>query len=349
MSERNLRSGPTGKGIEYEAREANSNTLAMVNARALADILSMPDAIELVTTAMREVSDGMVVAPERGGVAVGNGTLVLMQGAMTHINRFGVKVLSLFPPAASSLLPGHQGLMLLFDAHDGRPLCALDSHALTTLRTAAASAVATKALSRSDSRSVALIGCGALAPLHAQALCLVRPVEEIIVWSRSTEKARLFADQCSERLGKKLTVAASVQEAVERADIVCTLTGAQSPILEGRWLRAGQHLNLVGASTRAAREVDDETVARGRFIVDSRAHALSQAGELRHALESGCVQEEHVAAEIGEVLAGRASGRDDRSMITIYKSLGHVAQDIRVAGAVFDGLDRSQHVVRVEW
>jgi ornithine cyclodeaminase/alanine dehydrogenase-like protein (mu-crystallin family) len=330
-------------------KEINANTLAIVNARALADILSLPDAIELVTTAMREVSNGMVVAPERGGVAVGKGTLVLMQGAMTHIDRFGVKVLSLFPAAASNHLPGHQGLMLLFDAQDGRPLCALDSHAVTTLRTAAASAVATKALSRSDSRSVALIGCGALALLHAQAICLVRPIEEIIVWGRSAEKVRQFVDQCSERLDKKLTVAGSVREAVERADIVCTLTSAQSPILEGRWLQSGQHLNLVGASTRTAREVDDEAVARARFIVDSRWHALSQAGELRHALESGCVQEQHLAAEIGEVLAGRALGRDHRSIITIYKSLGHVAQDIRVADAAFDRLDRSQHVIRVNW
>jgi ornithine cyclodeaminase/alanine dehydrogenase-like protein (mu-crystallin family) len=340
------------KSIESKPPSAAANppTLAMVNALALADIVTMADAIELIATAMQEISGGMVTAPERGAVSVApRGALVLMPGAMTHINRFGVKVLSLFPAAARDRLPGHQGLMLLFDADNGRPLCALDSHAITGLRTAAASAVATKALSRTDSRSVALIGCGALALPHAEALCLVRPIEEIIVWGRSIEKARQFADQCTRRVHAKITVAGSVQEAVERADIICTLTSSSVPVLEGKWLRPGQHINLVGSSTRATREADDEAVARGRFIVDSRSHAISQAGELRHAIELGFVQEQHLAAEIGEVLAGDAVGRSDQSMITIYKSLGHVAQDLRIADAAFSRLNRSPHVVRVDW
>jgi ornithine cyclodeaminase/alanine dehydrogenase-like protein (mu-crystallin family) len=322
----------------------------MVNALALTEILSMADAIELTTTAMRELSNGMVTAPERNGVAVAPlGTLVLMPGAIANIRRFGVKVLSLFPSAVDTSLPGHQGLMLLFDADDGRPLCALDSHAVTGLRTAAASAVATRMLSRRDSRSVALIGCGALAQLHATAICQIRPIEEIVVWGRSKEKARQLGDQCADELGRRVVIANSVQEAVERTDIVCTLTSSALPVLEGRWLRAGQHLNLVGSSTRATREVDDEAVARGLFIVDSRSHALSQAGELRHAIEFGRVDEQHLAAEIGEVLLGRVRGRSNESEITIYKSLGHVAQDIRIADAVFSGLGRSKRVVHVEW
>ena len=330
--------------------DAGSHSLAMINALALKDILSITEAIELIATAMQELSSGMVVAPERSGIPVTpQGTLVLMPGAMTHIHRFGVKVLSLFPPSPGNNLPGHQGLMLLFDAHNGRPLCVLDSHAVTGLRTAAASAVATKELSIAESRSLALIGCGALGLLHAQAICLVRPIEEIIVWGRSIEKARRLADQCAEQLGKTVIVAVNVQEAVERADVVCTITRSALPVVEGKWLRAGQHVNLVGSSTRATREIDDDGVVLGRFIVDSRSHALSQAGELRHALEAGRIEEKHLAAEIGEVLVGRKPGRSDPSEITIYKSLGHVVQDLRVADAAFCHLSRSTHVVTVDW
>jgi alanine dehydrogenase len=140
-----------------------------------------------------------------------------------------------------------------------------------------------------------------------------------------------------------------VREAIDGADIICTLTASALPVLEGKWLKAGQHLNLVGASTRASREVDDEAVARGYYIVDCRSHALEQAGELRHAIEQGAVREDHVAGEIGEVLSGTKQGRSDTSMITVYKSLGHIAQDIRVADAVFARLDRSKEVIWVPW
>ena len=327
-----------------------SRALAVVNARALADIMPMAEAINLMTIAMQELSAGMVTAPERWGMSVGaEGKLVLMPGVMPHIGSFGLKVLSLFPNAAANGLHGHQGLVLLFDTENGRLLCAVDSHAVTGLRTAAASAAATRILARAESRSLALIGCGDLARLHADAISLVRPIDEIIVWGRSMEKAARFAEYCRARLSARLIIAGTVREAVERADIICTVTSSPLPVLEGQWLKPGQHLNLVGSSTRASREVDDEAVARGLFVVDSRPHALSQAGELRHAIEQGHVDENHVAAEIGEVLAGKAPGRSSAAMITTYKSLGHVAQDIRLIDTVYNRLGQSAHVVYVPW
>jgi ornithine cyclodeaminase/alanine dehydrogenase-like protein (mu-crystallin family) len=328
----------------------DSRTLAVVNARALADIMPMAEAIDLMTVAMQELSAGMVTAPERWGMSAGpEGKLVLMPGVMPHIGCFGLKVLSLFPNAEANGLHGHQGLVLLFDVENGRLLCAVDSHAVTGLRTAAASAAATRILACAESRSLALIGCGDLARLHADAISLVRPIDEIIVWGRSLEKATRFAEYCRNRLSARLVIANSVREAVERADIICTVTSSESPVLEGRWLRPGQHLNLVGSSTRASREVDDEAVARSFFVVDSRSHALSQAGELRHAIDKGYVTEKHIAAEIGEVLAGNATGRSDAAAITAYKSLGHVAQDIRLIDTVYNRLGQSAHVVYVPW
>jgi ornithine cyclodeaminase/alanine dehydrogenase-like protein (mu-crystallin family) len=330
--------------------ERPQRLLAMINASALADILSMADTIELMTTAMQDISNGFVDAPERRALPIAsNQQLVLMPGAMAHIGRFGVKVLSLSSAAANYGLPGHQGVMLLFDLATGRPLCVLESHSVTALRTAAASAVATRTLARSDSRVLALIGCGALAKPHAEAISMVRDIDRIIVWGRSAQKARLFASQYSAHAKQKIVVADRVEDAVQQADIVCTITNSPEPILEGKWLRAGQHLNLVGASTRFSREIDDFAVSIGRFVVDFRAHALAQAGELHHAIETGHVGKDHIAAEIGEILAGRAKGRTHRSEITMYKSLGHAAQDLRVADAVFHRLDRSSHVVNVNW
>jgi alanine dehydrogenase len=327
-----------------------SELLAIVNSRAVAEVISLSEAIELVALAMQELSAGLVAAPERTGLPVSaQGKMVLMPGTMNHIQRFGVKTLSLLTTAPDWGLPSHQGLMLLFDALSGRPLCAIDSHALTALRTAAATAVATRALARADARTLALVGAGSLAGLHIEAMLKVRPIENIRVWSRTPDKVRSFVEEAAARFPATIEASGSVREAIEGADIICTLTASDSPVLEGKWLAPGQHLNLVGASTRASREVDDEAVARGYYIADCRSHALEQAGELRHAMEHGYVRENHIAGEIGEVLNGTKDGRSDASTITIYKSLGHVAQDIRVADALFANLERSKEVIRVPW
>jgi ornithine cyclodeaminase len=324
--------------------------LAVVNSRAVAELISLSEAIDSVTLAMQELSAGLVTAPERKGLAVSpQGRMVLMPGSMSHIQRFGVKTLSLLATASEWGLPSHQGLMLLFDSLSGRPLCAVDSHALTALRTAAATAVATRALARPEARTLAILGSGSLARLHIEAMLKIRPIETIRIWNRTADKARILARETAARFPAAVEVRESVREAVDGADIICTLTASASPVLEGKWLTAGQHLNLVGASTRASREVDDEAVARAYYIVDCRSHALEQAGELRHAMEQGYVREEHVAGEIGEVLSGTKQGRSDTSMITAYKSLGHIAQDIRVADAVFARLDRSKEVIWVPW
>ena len=352
MSGRDISSELANAADSNEERGDNpsSRTLAIVNARALTEIMPMVEAVNLMTIAMQELSAGMVTAPERWGMSVAaEGKLILMPGVMPSIERFGLKALSLFPNAAAHGLPGHQGLVLLFDSTNGRLLCAVDSHAVTGLRTAAASAAATRVLARPASRSLALIGCGDLARLHADAISLVRPIDEILIWGRSIDRATQLAEHCRKRLSVRAVIAGSVREAVERADIICTVTGSDIPVLEGQWLKPGQHLNLVGSSTRASREVDDEAVARSLFVVDSRSHALSQAGELRHAIEAGRVDQEHVAAEIGEILAGTASGRPDAGTITTYKSLGHVAQDIRLIEAVYGRLSQSSHVVNVPW
>ena len=324
--------------------------LQIINAKALESLLSMPDAIAIVDAAMRDLSGGRVIAPQRSVMPVNAATrLGLMPGAMPDLGRFGLKVVSLSSDAPKYGLPSHQGLMLLFDDASGKPLAALDTHALTRLRTAAASAVATRALSRANARTLAIIGCGDLAAPHIEAIAAVRPIRRVILWSRTREKADALAKARSGVAGQEIHVAATVAEAVAEADIVCTLTASPTPVLLGAWLAPGQHVNLVGSSLKAPREADDDLVARGYFIADQREHALSQAGEFCHAVEEGRVKADHLKGEIGEVLLGRVPGRSDENQITIYKSLGHVAQDIAVAEAALSRTYKSDKVVTVDW
>ncbi len=321
--------------------------LLIINGSALAELVPLSDAIAIVDQAMRALSGGQMVAPERTIMTVNPMTrLGLMPGAMPGLGRFGLKAVSLSTEAPRHGFSSHQGMMLLFDDQTGRPLAVLDCHALTRLRTAAATAVATRALARPDSGTLAIIGTGDLALPHIEAMALVRPITRVVIWGRSPDKARTVAEKCP-RLA--VTVANSIEEAVAEADIVCTLTASNTPILEGRWLKPGQHVNLVGASIRAAREADDEAVARSWFIADSRAHALSQAGELRHAIEQGRVGQDHLKGEIGEVLLGRVPGRISAGQITVYKSLGHVAQDIAVADAALGRAGNSDKVAAIDW
>ena len=310
----------------------------------------MTDAIATVDGAMRDLSSGRMGAPQRTVVSINAATrLGFMPGAMPDIGRFGLKVVSLSSDAPKYGLPSHQGLMLLFDDASGKPLAALDTHALTRLRTAAASAVATRALARANAKTLAIIGCGDLAAAHIEAISLVRPIRRVILWSRTKERAEALVKARGSVADQDISVANSVAEAVADADIVCTLTASPTPVLLGAWLAPGQHINLVGSSLRAPREADDEVVMRGHFIADQREHALAQAGEFCHAVDEGKIGQDHLKGEIGEVLLGRAPGRASEDQITIYKSLGHAAQDISVADLALSRAYKSDKVIAVDW
>lgn len=336
--------------IITSSQSAHKPMLSVLNDLAVRDLVGIDEAIGLVRKAMQNLSEGKVTAPKRWTMPVGSaGTLALMPGASQHPSRFGIKVLSLFEPEHDGPhLPGHQGVMLLFDGENGRPLCIIDANSLTGLRTAAASAVATDVLARGDATTVAMIGCGEQARWHVPTLCQIRPIKNLRVWSRSAEGARRFANY-AEASGLRVAVCRTPREAVDGADIICTVTRSNEPVVLGDWLVPGQHLNLVGSSTARSREVDDCAVARSRFVVDSLDNALSQAGELRAAIASGAVPQSHVHAEIGDVLAGMTPGREDQDMITAYKSLGHVAQDLAVATAIHDRAGKSPHTVQASW
>jgi ornithine cyclodeaminase/alanine dehydrogenase-like protein (mu-crystallin family) len=252
----------------------------------------------------------------------------VMPGAMGDTAVFGAKVLSVFPKNFEVGRPSHQGVVLMFDPQSGELACVAEAQSITAIRTAAASAVATDALARPEARRLAVLGYGDQAEAHLTAMTKIRPLERVAVWGRSLERAKAFAARMGPELGIETRAIATAQEAVAEADIICTVSAAAEPILKGAWVAPGTHVNLVGSSFAGPVEADDDLVVRSRFIADYREGVLKQGAEFLKAKQAGLIGDDHVVGEIGEVLAGTLEGRQSADQVTVYKSLGHIVQDL---------------------
>ena len=292
--------------------------------------------IPLVRAAMIALSRGETRQLLRSIIPLGDGRMFgIMPGAMGDRSVFGAKLISVFPENFAKNIQSHQGVVVLFDGESGAPVCVAHAGEITAIRTAAASAVATDALARPDAHRLALLGYGEQALTHARAIRQFRALSAITVWGRSPERARAFAARLEAETGLEVTACVTAQAAVAQADIVCTVTGAAEPILEGRWLAAGTHVNVVGSGVAGPAEVDSDLVVRSRFIADSREGVLAQGAEFLRAKAAGLVDDTHVVGEIGQVLDGALQGRQSKDQITVYKSLGHIVQDLAAAQALF--------------
>lgn len=304
--------------------------MRILNITEIDALLSHAECIEVIDAVMRRVSAGETTLPLRQFMPIpgARGKLGVMPGYLAEPACFGVKLVSKYEREPGSPHGSHVGAVMIFDARDGLPLALLEGGTLTAIRTAAASAVATRALARPDSRVLLICGSGEQARHHVAALMNVRTFTRVLIWSRSHERAMSFARELGAQRDVACEAARDLEEAVAGADVICTVTSAVQPYLRGQWLRTGQHLNLVGSAVAHTAEVDSETVRRARFFVDYRQAADNQAGELIAAIRDGVIDASHVAGEIGEVLLGRVPGRTDSADITIYKSLGVSAQDL---------------------
>jgi ornithine cyclodeaminase/alanine dehydrogenase-like protein (mu-crystallin family) len=244
---------------------------------------------------------------------------------------FALKAICLMPGNPARGLDAHQGLVTLFDGESGVPTAILDASAITAVRTAAVTAVATGLLARHDARTLAILGAGTQARAHLQALVNVRDFEQVRVYAPTRAHAQAVVEQTGVARGE-LRVASSAEEALRDADVVVTVTNAREPVLRHAWLKPGAHLNAVGASTPQAREIDTATVAASVLFCDSRESLRNEAGEFQLAMAEGKIAgEEHVRAELGEVLAGTAAGRRDAGELTLFRSLGLAIEDLAAA------------------
>ena len=313
-------------------------------------LLPMDECIEVMTSTLAALARGEALLPLRTMILIPDSTDVfaVMPGYLGNPSTIGAKIITFFPRNHGTRYDSHQGAVLLFDPDTGSLAAMLDATPVTTIRTAAVSAVATRLLAREDSSTLAILGAGVQGYVHIEAIRLVRPIKRLRVWSRTREHAERLARTAGERFGLETTVAQTGADAVRGADVVCTTTSAREPVLQGEWLEPGTHVNAIGASHRTAREVDSETVVRSRLYVDRRESALKEPGDILVPLADGDITPDHIVAEIGELLVGRAQGRRDRGEITLFKSLGLAIEDLAAASHVLAAARRTGSGVSVE-
>lgn len=309
----------------------------IAGARDIAALLPMPTCIEVMQEALRTLALGQAVLPLRQVVWQPDrrGVLALMPAYLSTPRAIGAKVITVFPGNQGTAYESHQGCVLLFECEHGKLLAMIDAGAITAMRTAAVSAVATRALARGAAQDLAILGSGAQAAMHLEAMLALRSLDTVRVWSRSFEHAQQFAARAAARHGIDVHAVATVEDAVRGASLICTTTAATAPVLCGEWVAPGVHINAIGSSTPGFRELDSEAVARSSLFVDRRESALSEADDVRIPLREGAIGEDHILGELGEVLLGRVRGRTGAEQITLFKSLGLAVEDLAAARHVY--------------
>jgi ornithine cyclodeaminase/alanine dehydrogenase-like protein (mu-crystallin family) len=294
----------------------------------VARLLSMHDAIRLVEDAARALGEGRANNCPRQRPHTATSMMHILPAAYGEANVMGLK-------AYATGKRGSAFYYLLFDA-EGRFLALLEANTLGAIRTGAASAVATRYMSREDSATLGIIGCGHQARTQLEAISHVRHFTRIRAWSRTPERAQSFAAEMGEKIGKTIEIAPSAREAVAGADVVVTMTTTTDPVLEGAWLAEGTHLNVAGSNHGHRREVDAEAVRRSAIVaVEDLAQAKVEAGDLLFAIKEGAFSWDR-AVLLGDVVAGKTPGRADARQITMFKSLGIGLWDAVAARHVYD-------------
>ena len=290
----------------------------------------MEGCIEAMAEALASLARGEVHVPLRvvvrpKGEDTFLGLMPAHRGGPAALPLYSLKTVCVFPDNPQRGLDAHQGTVTLFDGETGETRAIMNASAITAIRTAAVSAVATRLLAREDVRELGILGAGVQARSHLEAMRLVRHFDRVRIFSPTAAHARALAKEAgAEAVG-------TAQEAVEGADVVVTATSAVDPVLRREWLKPGAHLNVVGGRPPTMRELDVATVADSAFYVDRRESAENEAYDYRDALEAGAIGADHIKGEIGEVLIGTAPGRESADELTVFRSLGLAVEDLAAA------------------
>jgi alanine dehydrogenase len=309
----------------------------LLNRADVERILDMTSVIDAVERGFADFSAGRIVMPVRTAVRVTDppGVMLVMPCAMTESKALGTKIVSVFPQNPTRGLPTIPALYALLDYETGMPTAVMDAGLITGLRTAAASAVATKHLAREDAKTLGILGTGVQGLYHALAIPAVRNIEKVIVMGSSAEKSRAFAQSLVGKISAEIVPAGSIEE-VAAADIVVTGTTSASPLFSGSLLQPGAHVNNVGSHSMTAREMDTEAVVRSTVVVDSYDAAWAESGDIMIPIDEGAITREHVVAELGEVVLGKKPGRSNAQELTLFKSNGLAFQDAVTAALALE-------------
>ncbi len=315
---------------------------SFINKERVAALLPMDECIEVMEQMFRSLANGECTQPLRSLMWLPDktGLLGMMPGQAVGLGVMGIKAITVFHDNREAGLPSHQGVVILFDAKHGQPLMIFDATEITAIRTAAASAVATKLLSRENSKMLAIIGSGEQAKRHIEAMLLVREIKQINLWSRTEKNAVQLANEIKGEYNIPIHIKKDAQKAVEHADIICTVTSSREPIVMGDWIAAGTHINAVGSSTAAARELDNAAILKSKLFTDCYESLFNEAGDFLIPKKEGTVTDAHVKGEIGEILTGTKRGRENNGEITLFKSLGIAAEDIFSAWHIYQKIKR---------
>lgn len=309
--------------------------LKVINAAEVRELLPMNECVDLMADAMRAASAGEVLVPPRIIMPLidDSGAFGLMPGSASDPRVYGAKIISLHEDNPTAGRPMIQGFITLFDHVTGTPLAIVEGAEVTAIRTAAASGLATRLLARENARTHGIFGTGVQAVTHLDAIAIARPGVETIIWGRDSEKAGALAEEQGIRTGQNIRVADDPEE-VAACDIISTVTGASEPILHGKWIKPGTHINLVGAHSPNTREADSDLIAKASIYTDLLESLFNESGDVLKPIEEGRIERSTVKGEIGQLLAGDIGGRASDDEITVFVSLGMTAQDLFAAHAV---------------
>lgn len=295
---------------------------------ALIPISDLIDAIE------REFLASHVIPPRLVAKVPGGGgdRLFLGMPAFDIAGGAAIKLTMLYPDNRGKGLPVNQAVIVVF-GENGEPAAMLDGTIITHLRTSAASALASRYLSREDSRHLLVVGTGALAPHMAIAHCSVRPIDCVSLWGRNEAHAQDIARKVRAKLDSSIEVqvCSDLATTVPQADIVSCATSAAEPIVQGKWLKPGTFVDLVGSFSPTAREVDDDVVRTARLFVDTFAGALEEAGDILEPMSRGVIGRDDLAGELADLISGKVQGRRSAAEITLFKSVGTAIEDLAAA------------------
>jgi len=310
----------------------------MLNASTLQAVLDMRSTVQAVDRIFGDLARGTAAQPTPSAMAVpsADSSFIVMPSVASEQGLASVKLLADIPSNAQRGLPSQRSLIMLADHITGGPLAILDGKVPTRIRTAAATAVATKYLARPDSTVLGLIGAGALAVAHVEAMLCVLPFTKVVVWSRTGKRIAEFSQAVAGH-GLEVVAAPDPEAVVASCDVLCTLTPSVEPIVQGRWFQPGQHINAVGARPRPGeREIDGIGMARSRVFVDHMGTAQAKSGDYLMALAEGAIAADAIAGELGQVVAGELAGRRDRQEITLFNSVGIGALDLAIGRLAYD-------------
>lgn len=322
--------------------------LLVLNHHEVEELLPMEECITVMEDALSALARGEVHQPLRTMTRPEGAAGIL--GLMPAYRRgdtplFGLKEVCVFPGNPARGLDTHLGAVLLHSGETGELLAVMNASTITAIRTAAVSAVATRLLAREDAQTMAIIGAGVQAETHLRALPLVRTFREVRICSRTPAKAESLA-RSFESPGIRFVVTDSIEAAIRNADVVTTVTNSRDPVIRRDWIAPGTHINAVGSSIAAARELDSATMAAGLLFVDRRESTLNESGDFLMALREGAIGDDAIRAEIGEILIGQARGRRSPDDITIFKSLGLAIEDLAAASFLYE---KAQTAGRGTW